>query len=99
MTNLERLIIGIKEIAGNHGFDYNVDYETEGEVCIYGGCNVPTLADVRMLCYAVGIGGESIESGECGIDVFLSEEWMKERAAEDYLVPSEFEFWVKHIEI
>lgn len=95
MTNLERLLIGIKEIAENHGFQCNTDYEDEGEVCIYGGCNVPTLADVQILCDAVGIERESIESSECGIDVFFTEEWWESKANEYYATPSVLELWVK----
>ena len=45
-TNLEMLCWGIQHIAENHGFHANVNYEEDGEVCIYGGCNVPTLSDV-----------------------------------------------------
>lgn len=76
MTNIEMLCWGMEHIASNHGFNVNLDWEEDGEVCIWGGCNVPTLCDVEMLCIDVGIDKENIESCEYGIDVWLpSREW------------------------
>lgn len=76
-TNIEMLCQGIEHIARNHGFDYDVDYEENGEVCIYGGCNVPTSCDVRQLCSDVKIDEDFIEEHEYGIDVWISEEWIE----------------------
>lgn len=83
-TNLEMLCWGIQHIAENHGFHANVNYEEDGEVCIYGGCNVPTLSDVQMLCEDVGIDKSFIESGECGIDVFIPADWYETKANQPY---------------
>lgn len=83
-TNLEMLLWGMEHIAKNHGFGCGLDYENEGEVCIYGGCNVPTLADVQMLCKDVGIDQEYIESCECGIDVFFTDTWYRDVANKPY---------------
>ena len=75
-TNFEILLWGVKHIAENHGFNSNTeDWEEDGEVCIWGGCNVPTLCDVQMLCDDLGIPGEYIESSEYGIDIFIPQDW------------------------
>ena len=84
-TNLEMLLWGMEHIAKNHGLECNLDYEKEGEVCIYGSCNVPTLADVKMLCEDVGIEPEAIDACECGIDVWLPLLWWKFKANEPYV--------------
>lgn len=85
MTNIEMLIIGIKEIANNHGFYANTDYENEGEVCIYGGNNIPTTADVQMLCADCGISMDCVETSDYGIDVFFTEDWFEGKANEEYV--------------
>lgn len=90
-TNFEMLIWGIQHIAENHGFHCNVeDYETDGEVCIWGGCNVPTLADVQFLCDDIGIPRDYIDSNECGIDVFIPKDWYDTKAREPYTKGDEF---------
>lgn len=68
---------GVQHIAENHGFKYNTeDWETDGEVCILGGCNAPTLCDVQMLCEDLGIPREYIDSNdEYGIDIFIPQDW------------------------
>ena len=48
-TNLEMLVWGLNHIAENHGIKFGVD------LCVYGGCSVPILADVQMLCEELGI--------------------------------------------
>ena len=90
-TNLEMLIWGIEHIAKNHGFESNTNYKEENEVCIYGGCNVPTLADVSMLCDDVGIESSWIDSSEFGIDVFIPEDWYNKKANLPY--KKGLEFW------
>jgi hypothetical protein len=90
MTNIEMLVWGISHIAENHGFNADTNYEEEGEVCIWGGCNVPTLADVQMLCEDLHIENECVESNECGIDVFIAEEWWDKYANEPYTKGMEF---------
>ena len=78
LTNMEMLIWGIKHIAENHNFvAYTDDWEEDLEVYILGN-NVPTLSDVQMLCKDLGIPLEYIDS-EYGIDVFLPEDWLKEK--------------------
>lgn len=94
MTNLEVLIEGIKEIAQNHNFGCDTNWEEEGEVCIFGGCNVPTLSDVMMLCEDVNIDSSCIESSEFGIDVFLDDEWLAYTANEEYVMGTEM--WKRH---
>lgn len=75
-TNFEMLLWGIEHIAENHGFNSNIeDWEVDGEVCIWGGCNVPTLCDVQMLCEDLGISKDFVESSEFGIDVFIPQDW------------------------
>lgn len=88
MKKIDVLCWGVQHIAENHGFEASVNYEEDGEVCIFGGCNVPTLSDVQMLCDDLGIGRENIESSEYGIDVYLTQELFDE----DY-EPTGMEFW------
>ena len=90
-TNLEMLIIGIEEIAKNHGFESDTDWEENGEVCIFGGCNVPTLQDVKFLCECVHLNPSNIESSECGIDVWIDEEFLIKQA--DYICDCNNMFW------
>ena len=93
-TNIQMLVWGIKHIAKNHGFHASTDYKEDGEVCIWGGCNVPTLADVHFLCEDLGIEKCNIESNECGIDVWISEEWLSEYGKKPYVKGEEF--WKKN---
>lgn len=94
LTNLEMLVSGIEEIAKNHGFESNTDWETNGEVCIYGGCNTPTLADVQFLCECVHLNPSNIESSEFGIDVWIDEEFLVKEA--DYICDCNNMFWKKN---
>lgn len=90
-TNIEMLCWGIGHIAKNHNLNAYTNYEEDGEVCIYGGCNVPTLSDVQMLCEDLGIDKTNIESGECGIDVFIPADWWENKAQLPY--KKGFELW------
>lgn len=83
VTNIELLCWGIKHIANNHGLNYDINYQETGEVCIWGGCNIPTLCDVQMLCEDTSIDPRFIESHDYGIDVWLTDEWMRELANSD----------------
>ena len=89
-TNLEMLVIGIKEIAKNHGFESDTDWEGNGEVCIFGGCNIPTLSDVQMLCEELMINHSDIDSYGFEIDVLISQEWLKEWAQKSYVPMGQF---------
>jgi hypothetical protein len=82
MKKIEVLLWGITHIAENHGFNAGTDYEEDGEVCIWGGSNLPTLADVQFLCEDLGIPTKNIENSEFGIDVFLNWEWLQENNEE-----------------
>lgn len=75
MTKIEMLCWGIQHIAENHGFEADVNWRGNGEVCIWGGSNIPTEMDVIMLCADLGIGKEYIDFNDYGIDVWLPEEW------------------------
>lgn len=72
MTKIEMLTWGCRHIAHNHGFKFAEDI---GQVCVYGGCNVPLLADLQMLCDDLNIPRDYIESGECGVDIFIPDGW------------------------
>ena len=90
MKKIDVLCWGIEHIANNHNFSASTKcWEDEGEVCIYGGCNVPTLSDVQMLCSDLGISRDYIDSSDFGIDVFIPEDWDKNAEYE----PSGFEMW------
>lgn len=95
MTNVEVLCWGIGHIAENHGFGCATDYEESGEVCIYGGCNVPTLSDVTFLCEDLKIDRSCVESSEWGIDVWLTPEWYESVGQSEY-VTSGMEIWKRH---
>lgn len=95
MNYIEVLCWGIAHIAKNHGFGYAADYEGSGEVCIYGGCNVPTVQDVRFLCEDLGIDIECVESSDFGIDVWLTPEWYEEKGQEEYK-PTGLEMWKRY---
>ena len=82
MKKIEVLLWGIQHIAQNHGFASDVEYEETGEVCIYGGCNVPTLSDVRMLCEDLGMPMSCIENSAFGIEVYLDWAWLQENNEE-----------------
>lgn len=84
LSNIDMLCWGIEHIVTNHRLQYNCDYENDGQVCIWGGCNVPTLSDVIMLCEDVGIDRQCISSSEFGIEVDISEEWYEEHAIKPY---------------
>jgi hypothetical protein len=91
MKNIEVLCWGIEHIAQNHNFEASTDYEEEGNLCIYGGCNVPTLQDVYFLCEDLGIDRECVDSSSWGIDVFITQEWYDSKGNQDY-VPG-LEMW------
>ena len=84
-TNLDMLLWGIKHIAKNHGLKANTDYEEEGQICIYGGCNVPTLADVQMLCGDVGISEKCVYASSVGIDIEILPDWLEAKSNEEYV--------------
>lgn len=84
MTNLEMLLWGIQHIAENHGFRSCVDWEEDGEVAICG-CNVPTLMDTYMLCEELGIDRDYVENSDWGIDVYIPQDWIEEKANEAFV--------------
>ena len=92
MTYLEVFNWGMQHIASNHGFSFGGSLGVGDSVCIYGGCNVPTVADVRMLCDDLSIPRDCIESSEFGVDVYYDGEWLGEKADKVY-VPTGMEMW------
>ena len=93
MKKIDVLAWGMKHIASNHNFKASVDCE-DGSMCIYGGCNVPTLGDVRMMCEDLGIPRDYIEESDFGIDVYIDYDWTREGGLlqQDY-VPTGLEMW------
>lgn len=84
MKKIDVLKWGVEHIAQNHNFYASVDdIETEGSVCIYGGCNIPTIADVEMLCDSLGIPRKYMDCGEYGIDIYIPDEWY-ENSSDEY---------------
>ncbi len=89
-TNLDILKEGLEEIARNHGFQANTEMRNGDNPCIYGGNNVPTLADVQFLCEDVGIGRDCIDSSEWGIEIY-ADQWLLDGTAEkEYRKGAEF---------
>ena len=96
MKRIEVLCWGIEHIAQNHGFGCATnDHGDSGELCIYGGCNVPTLQDVRFLCEDLGIDDDCIESSDWGIDIFLTNEWYENTGQQEYK-PTGMEMWKRY---
>ncbi|MCR5066345.1 MAG: hypothetical protein K6A67_11355 [Bacteroidales bacterium] len=91
MKKIEVLCWGIEHIAQNHNFASVTDYVQDGEVCIYGGCNVPTLGDVEALCEDLGLPRENIEASEFGIDV-----WLYEWNGEEEYKETGLELWKRY---
>lgn len=93
MTKLEVLFAGIRHIAENHGFKADTEcLATDGEVCIWGGCNLPTICDVQLLCEDLGIERECVIALDCGIDIRITKEWMEKEAIKAYRVTG-LELW------
>ena len=95
MTNKEKLVRDLPLIAQNHGFNCNVEdfLNDEDNPCIFGGCNVPTLADVKMLCKSVGLDTNCVIPSSFGIDIEVSSEWYDE-VMENEWVP-QYEWWLR----
>ena len=90
MTKLEVLKWGLNHIANNHGF--NADTEENEVMCVYGGVNVPTFADVCFLCEDLGISRLAIETSWAGIDVnAYIDNWLEKEGAKEYT--SAVQFW------
>lgn len=75
---------GLERIAENHGFKANTDLDDDAQVCIYGGCNVPTLSDVQMLCEDISIPRDCIHSSLYGIDVEITLDWYDCESQKEY---------------
>ena len=95
MRKIDVLAWGIEHIATNHGFAASTGDEGDGNLCIYGGCNVPTLNDVQMLCDDLKIPRDCIESSEFGIDIWLTPEWYEEHGQSEYKETG-MEMWKRH---
>lgn len=83
-TNEEVLIFGLEHIAKNHGFEADTDWSEDGVACIFGGCNVPTLSDVKMLCEDCGLPADCVESDDFGIEIEIPKKWSNKKAYEKY---------------
>ena len=94
MKKINVLAWGMKHIAGNYGFDANVDYKEDGAMCIYGGCRPAALSDVHLLCEDLGIQREYVEASEFGITVYINWDWTQEGGLlqQDY-APTGMELW------
>lgn len=66
-------------------------------MCIYGGCNVPTLSDVRLMCDDLGISRDCIESDDFGITVYIDHDMRKEDGLlQQEYEPTGFEMWKRY---
>ena len=93
-TKKEMLIIGIKEIAENHGCRPLVEnWENDLSVGISGGNNVPTIADVQMLAMDLGIGRENVYTNVFGVDLDIPYDWYENQANEPY--KPQCDYWRK----
>lgn len=92
MKRIDVLKWGLQHIAANHNLQANTeDYLDENQVCIWGGCNVPTLADVQMLCEDLKIPKDYIYTDDFGITVELPRRWKQDA---EYKVTG-WEMWKK----
>ena len=85
---------GMNHIAQNHNFNYSPAECAGDSVCI-NGCNVPTLADVRMLCDDMGIDRACIDSSEWGVEVYCDYDWLLNVADLEYQ-PTGMEMWKRN---
>lgn len=93
MKKVDVLAWGMKHIASNHGFAVDVNYQENLFMVIYG-CNVPTLADVQMMCDDLEIPRDEIEATASEIGVYIRPEWTCGLLQQDY-TPKGWEFWKK----
>lgn len=82
-TNLEMLIWGLNHIAENHKVSACTDIE-DGDVCVYGKCTVPLLADVQMLSADIGIDYKYVYPSEYGVDIDIPYGWAEGKGKEEY---------------
>lgn len=93
-TNLQMLLWGVAHIADNHGFQSSTEeWAKEGQICIFGGCNVPTLADVKMLCEDISLPADCIYSSEYGIDIEIPQDWYETLGRSPFCGTG---LWAKH---
>lgn len=95
MTNKEKLIRDLVLIAKNHNLNANVEdfINDEDCPCIYGGCNVPTIADIQMLCASVGLSEDSIDTSDFGIEIIISENWYDNIMNQEWT--PQYETWLR----
>ena len=68
------LVWGLNHIAENHKVSACTEVE-DGDVCVYGKCTVPLLADVQMLSADVGIDYKYVYPSEYGVDIDIPYGW------------------------
>lgn len=85
-TNLEMLIWGLNHIAENHKVSACTEVEN-GDICVYGKCTVPLLADV-------GIDYKYVYPSEYGVDIDIPYGWAEGKGKEEYAGLS---FWKSNL--
>ena len=100
MKKIEVLQWGLRHIASNYKMGANVDYEEDGQVCIFVTDEHPDVSpapinDVEMLCDDLGIHRAYIEVSGFGIDVTLDWAW-PDTIGQDEYVPTGHEAWHKY---
>ena len=94
MKKIEVLKWGVEHIAQNHGYGFLTEDDGENTYTIFGGCNVPTLQDVRFLCEDLGISYiDCVYHNDFGIDILFGT-WLYEQGDEEY-VPG-MEMWKRY---
>lgn len=81
MKKIEVLQWGLRHIASNYKMGANVDYEEDGQLCVFVTDEHPDVSpapinDVEMLCEDLGIEGSQIEVSQFGIDVCIDYAWV-----------------------
>ena len=97
MKKIDVLKWGMHHIGANHGFKANiVDYE-DNYWGIYTGNNVPTMADVQMLCESLGIErNRVVERSPYMVEVQLPKDWPDTIGQEEYTPNPAFELWHRY---
>ena len=92
---------GVQHIAGNYQMGSSIDYEDDGQMCIYVTEEHPRLTpapqmDVLIMCQDLGIPADYIETSEWGIDICIDWQWAQDGGLlqQDYQ-PTGFEMWVR----
>ena len=85
MKKIDVLLWGVKHIASNYQMGADVNYEDDGQVCIYvtpehPDCSPAPINDMQMLCMDLGINLSLVDVSPYGVDVWIDYAWVHTEA-------------------